>query len=209
VYEKERNLMVDRLIKQGYIRSKNLERALRTVPRHIFVQKEYWSSAYEDIPLPTANGQTTSAPSIVALMCEASLPFSFLFEIGTGTGYLSSVCALSQPDGFIITAEIFFELALRANKNFQELELSDRVNVIVGDGSRGLNSKLIPDTIVVSAAAREIPKALLDGLKEGGKIIIPVGEGVQELLLVRKINSELLVSSITSCIFVPLLGKYE
>lgn len=208
VYEKERNRMVDMLIEQGYIRSKAVEEAMRAVPRHEFVAKAYETMAYEDTPLPTENGQTTSAPSIVAMMCEAAIPFSLMFEVGCGYGYLASVCALAEPRGKVVTAELYPSIAARAAKNFRQLSIDDRVDVIVCDGSMGPPLSVAPDTIMVSAAAPEVPHFLFERLAEEGKMIVPVGIDIQELLLVRKRKGTLTARSLTSCIFVPLQGTY-
>ncbi|WP_449461799.1 protein-L-isoaspartate O-methyltransferase [Tardisphaera miroshnichenkoae] len=208
MYEKERNHMVDVLVQEGFIKSQAVEQAMRTVPRHEFVARGYEAVAYEDAPLPTENGQTTSAPSIVAIMCEAALPFSLMFEVGCGYGYLASVCALAQPDGRIITAELYESIALRASKNFRNLGIDDRVNVIACDGSLGPPLSALPDTVVVSAAAPEVPHMLFEKLAESGKMIVPVGTDIQELLLIKKKKGTMITKSIIPCIFVPMQGTY-
>jgi len=205
VYEKQRNAMVDRLIEEGFIRSKEVEEAMRDVPRHLFVSRAYWDEAYQDAPLPTRNGQTTSAPSIVALMCEAVMPFSLVFEVGAGTGYLASVCAFAQKTSKILTTDLFRELVSEANKNFEALGVADRAVAVVADGSGGPFMRPAPDALIVSAAVPEIPQKLLNSLPEGGKMVIPVGEDVQELTLVKRIGGRTFYKDIIPCIFVPLL----
>ncbi len=208
VYEKERNHMVDVLVQEGFIKSQAVEHAIRTVPRHEFVAKGYETVAYEDAPFPTENGQTTSAPSIVAIMCEAALPFSLMFEVGCGYGYLASVCALAQPDGKIITTELYEDMAIRAARNFRNLGIDDRVSVITCDGSLGPPLNIPPDTIVISAATPEVPYVVFEKLAEGGKMIVPVGTDVQELLLVKKKKGAMITKSLIPCIFVPMQGTY-
>ncbi|MGC8635961.1 MAG: protein-L-isoaspartate O-methyltransferase family protein [Thermoprotei archaeon] len=208
VYERERNRMVDILVQEGFIKSQAVEQAMRRVPRHRFVAKGYETVAYEDAPFPTENGQTTSAPSIIAIMCEAALPFSLMFEVGCGYGYLASVCALAQPNGKIITAELYENIATHAAKNFTDLGIDDRVTVIVFDGSLGPPLNTQPDTIIISAAAPEVPHAVFEKLAEDGKMIVPVGTDVQELLLVKKKKGAMITKPLIPCIFVPMQGTY-
>lgn len=208
MYEKERNRMVDVLVQEGFISSQAVEQAMRAIPRHEFVAKGYETAAYEDVPLPTESGQTTSAPSIVAIMCEAALPFSLMFEVGCGYGYLASICAFAQPDGKIITAELYESISARAAKNFRKLGIEDRVDVIACDGSLGPPLGTPPDTMVISAAAPEVPHMLFEKLAEGGKMIVPVGTDVQELLLIKKRKGSMVIKSLIPCIFVPMQGTY-
>jgi protein-L-isoaspartate(D-aspartate) O-methyltransferase len=202
----ERQHMVEAQLRARGIRDQRLLNAMASIPRHEFVEARYRGQAYEDHPLPIDAGQTISQPYIVALMLELLQldPSSKLLEIGTGSGYQTAV--LSKLANHVYTVERHPQLARQAADRLSRLGLSN-VSVVTGDGSMGLAEHAPFDAIVVSAAAAQIPPALFEQLREGGRMIIPVGPPeAQELQLVRKQTGKALVSLREGCRFVPLIS---
>ncbi len=210
---------MEKLVREGVIRSERVKRAMLRVPRELFVPEEYRLYAYEDHPLPIGYGQTISAPHMVALMCEeADLREGMkVLEVGTGSGYHAAVLAEivapreSPVKGHVYTIERIPELAERAKENLAKAGYSDRVTVIVGDGSKGYPPAAPYDRIIVTAAAPDIPKPLVEQLKHGGKMVIPIGElyYMQFLYVVtKKCSGDIKVEKKTPCMFVPLIGEY-
>jgi protein-L-isoaspartate(D-aspartate) O-methyltransferase len=202
----ERHAMVETQLRARGIRDQQLLNAMASVPRHEFLDPRYRGQAYEDHPLPIAAGQTISQPYIVALMLELLQldASSKVLEIGTGSGYQTAV--LSKIAGHVYSVERHPELARQAAETLSLLGLSN-ISVVTGDGSLGLAEHAPFDAIVVSAAAAEIPPALFEQLREGGRMIIPVGPPeAQELQLVRKQDGKALVSLREGCRFVPLIS---
>jgi len=180
---------------------------MESVPRHEFVAAGYHEQAYEDHPVPIGEGQTLSQPFIVALMLEGlSLQAEdVVLEIGTGSGYLSAL--LSGLVNHVYSMERLPDLAHTAEATLARLGYLN-VTVVTGDGSLGLPDKAPFDAIIVSAAAPQIPKALGEQLREGGRMVIPVGPTeAQELQLVRKEGGELVTKRVEGCRFVPLIGE--
>jgi len=198
--------MVKTQLRARGIRDLRLLQAMADIPRHEFVDPRYRDQAYEDHPLPIDAGQTISQPYIVALMLELLQlePSSKVLEIGTGSGYQAAV--LSQLASRVYTVERHPELARQAAETLSRLGLTN-VSVVTGDGSLGL-AELAPfDAIVVAAAAAQIPPALFEQLREGGRMIIPVGPPeAQELQLVRKQGGKAMISMREGCRFVPLIS---
>lgn len=197
--------MVETQLRARGIRDQHLLNAMASIPRHQFVEERYRSQAYEDHPLPIDAGQTISQPYIVALMLELLQldSSSKVLEIGTGSGYQAAV--LSKLANRVYTVERHPELARQAADALSRLGLSN-VSVVTGDGSMGLAEHAPFDAIVVSAAAAQIPPALFEQLREGGRMIIPVGPPeAQELQLARKQAGKALVSLREGCRFVPLI----
>jgi protein-L-isoaspartate(D-aspartate) O-methyltransferase len=202
----ERQRMVEAQLRRRGIRDLHLLNAMASVPRHEFVEARYRSQAYEDHPLPINAGQTISQPYIVALMLELLQlnSSSTVLEVGTGSGYQAAV--LSKLAKQVYTVERHPELARQAGDTLSRLGLSN-VSVVTGDGSIGLVEQAPFDAIVVSAAAAQIPSALFAQLREGGRMIIPVGPPeAQELQLVRKQAGKAVVSLREGCRFVPLIS---
>jgi len=176
--------------------------------------------AYEDTPLPIGRGQTISAPHMVALMCEyADLePGMRVLEVGTGSGYHAAVIAeiVAPSDaprekwGHVYTIERIPELAERARENLRRAGYSDRVTVIVGDGTKGYPEKAPYDRIIVTAAAPEVPAPLLDQLRPGGKMVIPIGDRYSQVLYVveKTRKGEIRMKPTIPVLFVPLIGEY-
>ncbi len=198
--------MVETQLRARGIRDERLLSAMGEVPRHEFVEAQYRNQAYEDHPLPIGAGQTVSQPYIVGLMLELLRlePSSKVLEIGTGSGYQTAI--LAKLAAHVYSVERHAELAREAQKNLSRLGLAN-VTVVVGDGAQGLPEFAPFDAIVVSAAAGEIPGPLFTQLREGGRMIIPVGPPeVQELQLVRKREGKPLITLLDGCRFVPLVS---
>ncbi|NYT02912.1 MAG: protein-L-isoaspartate(D-aspartate) O-methyltransferase [Methanosarcinales archaeon] len=183
--------------------------AMSRVPRECFVPEELRAVAYEDRPLPIGCGQTISAPHMVAIMCEILdlREGMTVLEVGTGQGYHAAVMAeLVGPSGHVYTIERIPELAEQARKNLQKVGAAN-ITVVLGDGSRGLAEHAPYDRISVAASAPEIPPPLKEQLKPGGKLVIPVGSALQELMLVVRVNGYHEERRM-GVIFVPLLGEH-
>ena len=204
--------MVEEQIASRGIHDSRLLEALRTVPRHRFVRSEDRGLAYTDGPLPIGLGQTISQPYIVALMTDLlQLKGSeIVLEIGTGSGYQSAV--LSRLVDCVHTIERHSELARRAESLLADLQISN-VKVHIGDGSQGLRmGTSVPDLapfagILVTAAAPHIPQALLNQLKDGGRLVIPVGQRYGQLLECWQRQGETFKKEVISPVaFVPLIG---
>jgi protein-L-isoaspartate(D-aspartate) O-methyltransferase len=181
--------------------------AMRRTPRHQFVPQEYLDQAYADHPLPIGFGQTISQPYIVALMTEALQvePGDRVLEIGTGSGYQAAV--LSELGVEVYTVEIIPELAERAERDLQAAGYAD-VQVLAADGYFGWEEHAPYDAIIVTAAPDHLPQPLANQLKEGGRLVIPIGPigAVQTLWLFEKVEDELQATNLGAVRFVPLTG---
>jgi protein-L-isoaspartate(D-aspartate) O-methyltransferase len=206
----ERKRMVDRLHIEGYIKNDKIKEAFLTVPRERFIPNAKRRNAYVDTPLEIGNGQTISAPHMVAIMCEALdlIEGQKVLEIGAGSGYHAAIVAtIVGSSGHVYTIERFPDLADQAEQNIKQVGI-DNVTVEVGDGSRGLEKYQPYDAIYVTCAAPSIPQPLLDQLKEYGKLLIPVGSMFCELQLITKEKDTIRSSNLGGCVFVPLVGEY-
>ena len=203
----DRNHMVEIQIAARGVSSPRVLDAMRSVPRHKFVQPEHRYLAYSDGPLPIGGGQTISQPYIVALMTEL-LELDGgekVLEVGTGSGYQAAVLSLLARE--IHSIERHAWLAKRAEGILNELDLKN-ISVHVGDGSLGLPEEAPFDAIIVTAAAPSVPQPLFEQLTEGGRLVVPVGSrGGQFLEVWRQENGERLVDSLIPVAFVPLIGK--
>lgn len=183
--------------------------AMRTVPRHEFVPEDMRDRAYEDHALPIGWEQTISQPYIVAFMTEAleSRPGHRVLEVGSGSGYQAAV--LSLLVGEVCTIEIVEALATQAAETLRRLGY-DNVRVRCGDGHRGWPEDAPFDSIIVTCAPDEIPVPLVEQLREGGRMIIPVGpRGAQELILLEKHGGAMRRRSVMRVAFVPMTGGVE
>lgn len=216
-YKEQRDRLVSYLKASGIVRSDKVERAFLTVPREEFVSGEMKAHAYVDTPLPLMHtGQTISAPSMLAYMVEALELEAHhkVLEIGAGSGYAAAIMAEairgsgdSTSCYKVLAIEIDQDLVSYARDNLQRCGYSDHVDVILGDGSLGLTDEAPFDRIMVSAAASEIPRPLLDQLAKNGRMVIPVGSAAwsQELYLVSKDESgKIKEDYMMDVVFVPL-----
>jgi protein-L-isoaspartate(D-aspartate) O-methyltransferase len=206
-YPELRERMVRNQIESRGIKSPAVLTAMRKVERHRFVPKELMPLAYDDSPLPIGDGQTISQPYIVAFMTEALdlTPTDKVLEIGTGSGYQAAV--LGELCAEVYTIEIFESLANRSGELLRKLGYSN-VHVRHGDGYLGWPEQSPFDAIIVTCSPTAIPKPLQDQLKEGGRMIIPVGERPgQELVLVTKKGGKIRQERVLSVLFVPMIDK--
>lgn len=179
--------------------------AMRTVPRHEFVPKELRGRAYQDTALPIGHGQTISQPYIVAFMTQhlAPEPDDRVLEIGTGSGYQAAV--LSRLVKEVYSIEIVEPLARQATADLQRLGFRN-VHVKFGDGYKGWPEHAPFDSIIVTCAPDHVPQPLVEQLREGGRMVIPVGEhgGVQELYLLHKKEGRMEQQQVLPVQFVPM-----
>lgn len=202
-----RRRMVQAQLSDRGIRDQRVLDAMLRIPRQEFVSEEYKSQAYEDHPIPIGKGQTISQPFIVAASLQAlnlQGPESVL-EVGTGSGYQTALLAVLAQ--MVYSIERHEVLAACSGAVLKKLGINN-VKVVVGDGSLGLPEFSPYHAILVSAAAPEIPRTLLEQLAEGGRMVIPVGPPhSQELQLVRKQAGKPVIEVIEGCRFVPLIGS--
>jgi protein-L-isoaspartate(D-aspartate) O-methyltransferase len=183
--------------------------AMAAVPRHEFVPPAHRAEAYEDRPLPIGHGQTISQPYIVAFMTEKMdpQPTDRVLEVGTGSGYQSAV--LSALVAAVYSVEIVAPLAEQAIRVLRRLGY-DNVHVRFGDGVEGWKDHAPYDAVVVTCAPSRVPQPLIDQLKDGGRMIIPVATGhQQELVLLEKRGRELSTTRVLPVRFVPMTGGAE
>jgi protein-L-isoaspartate(D-aspartate) O-methyltransferase len=205
-FARRRSAMVDLIARRGVSNTATLT-AMRAAPRHEFVPPEYLDDAYGDFPLPIGYGQTISQPYIVAYMTEVLRPSPGMkvLEVGTGSGYQAAVLAAAGCE--VSTVEIFGALATAARDRLARLGYRG-VTVRHGDGHFGWSEHAPFDAVIVTAAAGYIPPALVEQLKLGGRMIVPVGTvyGVQHLILVEKnARGEVTTRTLIPVQFVPML----
>ena len=201
----QREAMVRGQLAERGIRDRRVLDAMRTVPRHEFVLESFRQEAYEDHPLPIGEGQTISQPYIVAAMLEhlALRSTDRVLEIGTGSGYVTALLSLLSAE--VHSVERHAELAASAESTLRRLGYRP-VKIRVGDGSQGWAEWAPFDAILVSAATAEMPPALFAQLREGGRMMVPVGPPFsQELQLIRKAGGQPEVHILEGCRFVPLV----
>jgi len=209
-YNSERARLVKKLKNEGYIKTPLVEKAFLEVPRENFVPYHLKKSAYLDIPLEIGFGQTISAPHMVAIMCEALVlkKGQKVLEIGSGSGYHAAVVSkIIGEKGRVYSVERIKELADIARENIRKTGIKN-VEVFVGDGSLGFKRFAPYDRIYVTCAAPDIPKPLIDQLKDPGLLLIPVGRYYCDLMLLRKENGKISTKNLGGCAFVPLVGKH-
>ncbi len=207
----ERERLVDVLRRRYEMGDPNVLRAMGEVPRHWFVPSSQQSAAYQDNPLPIGHGQTISQPFIVAYMTQLLelTPESKVLEIGTGSGYQAAV--LSELTPHVFTIEIVEGLGERAMATFAERGYGT-ITAKIGDGYKGWPQYAPFDAVIVTCAPDHIPQPLVEQLKPGGKIVIPVGSqwGVQDLMLVTQgKDGKLVKKSMLPVRFVPLVREKE
>ncbi len=207
-HRKARKKMVSEQIQRRGISTPDVLAAMSDTPRHHFVPKWLKSQAYSDHPLPIGEGQTISQPYIVALMTE-SLGLTGdarVLEIGTGSGYQAAVLAKIAKQ--VYTIEIKEKLHKKASQVLQSLG-HDNVETRFGDGYYGWSEQAPFDGIMITAAVDHIPPPLLNQLKKGGKLVLPLGNpfAYQNLVLVTKHDDDYTVKQITGVLFVPMTGR--
>ncbi len=183
---------------------------MASVPRHRFVPGDMERYAYDDMPLLIGDGQTISAPSMVAVMCDLLDVKSGMnvLEVGSGYGYHAAILSvLTGPSGRVYTVERKAGLGEKARHILNELGY-DNVEVFVGDGSEGLPQHAPYDRISVACAAPEVPQPLIVQLKDGGRMVIPIGQYYQDLYLVEKAGGQVSYHNKGGVAFVPLVGKF-
>lgn len=207
-YLKEAREKMVELIKSRGIKDERVISAMLKVPRHLFVDKSQWGSAYDDRPLPIGYGQTISQPYIVALMTE-SLEIKKgekVLEIGTGSGYQAAI--LAELTDKVYSVEIIEELGKRADRILKNLGY--KVRIKIGDGYNGWEEYAPFDAIIVTCAPDHVPPPLIQQLKIGGRMVIPVGPTglYQTLWLIKKEKEDKLIyKNLGDVLFVPLVRR--
>jgi len=208
LYADQRRQMVnDQLIPRGITNESVLEAMLK-VPRHKFVPEGLIHKAYEDCPLPIGMSQTISQPYIVAFMTELLniKKGDKVLEVGTGSGYQAAV--LAEIGCEVYTIEIVESLALKAKEILLDLGYKN-IYFKIGDGYMGWQENAPYNAVIVTAAPSEVPEPLIEQLKEGGKMVIPVGNYFQELILLKKTKEGLKEKRVTPVRFVPMTGEAQ
>jgi protein-L-isoaspartate(D-aspartate) O-methyltransferase len=203
--QRARDRMIERLRAEGGIGDERVLTAMRTVPRHLFIDEALASRAYEDTALPIGNGQTISQPWVVARMTAALIEHGLpkrVLEVGTGSGYQAAVLATLGLETYSV--ERIEELLRVARRRFRNLGLNVRTKH--DDGRAGWAEYAPFDGIIVTAGAAALEQALFDQLPEGGTLVAPIGAANgQRLLRVRRIEGELVREDLGGVVFVPLL----
>lgn len=207
-FAKRRQRMVDRQIADRGVRSPLVLRAMRAVPRESFLPKHLWEAAYDDGPLPIAEGQTISQPYIVAIMTEALelQGGEQVLEIGTGSGYAAGILSTIAQE--VYTVERVAQLAERSAATLAQLGYGN-VHVRHGDGTLGWPEHAPYDAIVVAAGGPDVPESLKAQLKIGGRLVIPVGDDRrrQELVRMVRVSADDYTTELLADVrFVPLVG---
>jgi protein-L-isoaspartate(D-aspartate) O-methyltransferase len=200
--------MVETQLRRRGITDQHVLEAMSKVPRHEFLNRQYWPDAYADHPVPIGEQQTTSQPYIIAVMLQAAeiKPQDRVLEIGAGSGYQTALlCELVRE---VFAVERYPALSTEVTQALERLGYRN-ATIVTGDGSLGLAEHAPYDAIIVAAAAPRVPPALLEQLALGGRLVVPVGDAQQQVLqLARKDPAgNLSVRSLESCRFVPLVGQ--
>ena len=207
MYDRHREMMVQKYVIDAGITDARVIAAMRKIPRHLFVETAIRHQAYMDKSLPIGFGQTISHPTTVASMTQllALNGSEKILEIGTGSGYQAAV--LAEVGVKVYTIERIAELARRAQQMFDQLGYYT-IGIRIGDGSVGWSNHAPYDRIIVTAASPEVPQTLAKQLGENGKLIVPVGDKVQQkLMIVTRQGNNFDIIEADSRSFVPLIGK--
>jgi protein-L-isoaspartate(D-aspartate) O-methyltransferase len=209
VFEARRSAMVESQLVSRGIRDPRVLSAMRSIPRHLFVPPDQVAYAYQDRPLPIGSAQTISQPYIVAVMTELARiePGATVLEIGTGSGYAAAV--LGALAARVYTIERRPELADTAGRRLLDAGATN-VRVIVGDGTLGLPARAPFDAILATAAGPALPEPLVDQLRIGGRLVIPLEHryGHQQLVVVERTADGYDEEAVLGVAFVPLIGEY-
>lgn len=205
--------MIQGLRRRGFLKSPEIVEAFRNVPREKFVPSRVREEAYADHPLSIGEGQTISAPSMIAIMLEVleAEKGQNVLEIGTGSGYNAALLdEMVGNEGKVYTIERLERIARIGRENLRRTD-HNQVEVVIGDGTRGYDKGFPWDRILVTACSPQVPEPLIEQLKVGGKVVAPVGSHFmsQTLTVIEKTgSSETEVHEYGSCAFVPLVGEY-
>jgi protein-L-isoaspartate(D-aspartate) O-methyltransferase len=200
--------MVEKQVERRGVKNRRVLEAMRAVPRHLFIPEPYRDRAYQDRALPIGIGQTITQPYLVAVMTELldPKPEDRVLEVGTGSGYQAAV--LSGLVERVYSIEIIPELAARARRTLAALGY-DNVAVITGDGYRGLPDEAPFDSIIVTAAPEKIPEPLIEQLRVGGRLVIPVGGRSQQLRVAERTKDGIETRTLFGVLFVPMTGEAQ
>lgn len=200
--------MVEEQIVSRGIKDQRVIRVMELIPRHLFVEEALWDRAYGDHPLPIGEKQTISQPYMVALMTEL-LEFKGterVLEIGTGSGYQTVI--LSHLAQKVYSIERIKSLGIKAREIFDNLGCFNIV-IRIADGTYGWSDQAPYDAIIVTASSPQIPQTLIDQLKIGGLMVIPIGGPISQMLTkVIKTSEGIKTESVTECVFVKFIGQY-
>ena len=204
-----RNRMVQRHLVERGIKNKSVLDAFRTVPRHRFVPPKSQALAYDDESIPIGEGQTITPPYDVAFMTEVldPKPTDRVYEVGTGSGYQSAI--LSRIVKEVYSVEIHEPLGKRAAKVHKELGYTN-IHTRIGDGYEGWPDAAPFDSIIVTCAAEKVPQPLVDQLKEGGRLVIPIGTRFNQIVYVGdKHDGKVNLKPLKPTLFVPMTGRAQ
>jgi protein-L-isoaspartate(D-aspartate) O-methyltransferase len=200
--------MIEKQLHQRGIRDQRVLNAMLLIPREEFVSAKDRPRAYSDAPIPIGYGQTITQPYMTALMAQSLMldGSEKVLDVGTGSGYHAAV--LGRLARRVISVERIPKLVALARANLDRAGGFENVTVVCGDGSLGYPPEAPFDAISVAAGSPEVPSALLDQLRDPGRLVIPVGNRLdQELFFVQKENGNILSRTLTGCRFVPLVGQ--
>jgi protein-L-isoaspartate(D-aspartate) O-methyltransferase len=200
--------MVEKQLRRRGIRDQRVLNAMLVIPREEFVSACDRLRAYADAPIPIGYGQTITQPYMTALMAQSLLldGGEKVLDVGTGSGYHAAV--LGRLARRVISVERIPKLVALARANLDRAGCGENITVVCGDGSLGYPTEAPFDAISVAAGSPEVPATLLDQLRDPGRLVIPVGNRLnQELYFVQKENGEILTRTLTGCRFVPLVGQ--
>ncbi len=207
-YALARRRMVQEQIAARGVRDQRLLQAMQEVPRHLFVDEALRSQAYNDHPLSIGEGQTISQPYMVALMTDALglTGREKVLEIGTGSGYQTAI--LAKLCDWVYSVERILALSRQAQRVLEQVGVFN-VNLIVGDGSKGHPAEAPYDGIMVTAGAPQVPQPLLAQLREGVRLVVPVGDrSLQTLMRITRRDGEFISEDLGGCRFVNLIGEH-
>ncbi len=206
-YQLKLDVLIEMMKNTGFLTDAKVESAIRQIPRHNFIPESLKHRAYENAPISLMKKQTISQPSVVSRMTEwlDLKEGQKVLEIGSGSGWQSAILAKIVDSGKIFTVERHAKLASFAKKNLEKLGIKN-VKIIHGDGSLGIPEESPFDRIIITAACKKVPDALLDQLALDGLLIAPVGEDIQSLILLRKTPKGIVeIKNQKGYVFVPLL----
>ncbi|MFQ3549819.1 MAG: protein-L-isoaspartate(D-aspartate) O-methyltransferase [Armatimonadota bacterium] len=207
-FQREKSRLFDIILKRDNIADEKVVSAMRNVPRHLFVPENMRHASYDNRALPIGYNQTISQPTMVAIMTQ-ELDLSKddkVLEIGTGSGYQAAILSLLAKEVYTIERNPY--LAQRAKKLLADLGYNN-IYVLYGDGTEGYKEAAPYDKIIGTAGSPDVPEPLIEQLKDGGVLVIPIGNSeIQRLLKITKRGNRITRSHVTDCYFVPMIGKY-